>query len=84
MRVASEQNAREEKGRMKEQAFLGWMMYLMQPTGRNRKLSYREWLRQFGLSKEGDSIEDVEELKREALKTAEDIVNRDKGRRRKE
>ena len=84
MRVASEQNAREEKGRMKEQAFLGWIMYLTQPTGRHKKLSYREWLRNFGLSEEGDSIEDIEKMKEEALKTAEDIVNRDKGRRSKE
>ena len=85
MRVASEQNAREEKGRMKEQAFLGWIMYLMQPTvGGSKKRSYREWLRNFGLSEEGDSIEDIEEMKKKALKTAEDIVNMDKGRRSKE
>lgn len=82
MRVASEQNANEKKGRMREQAFLGWLMYLMQPTGKMRKKSYREWLRGLGLSEEGDSIENVEELKRKALKTAEDIVNMDKGRRR--
>jgi len=84
MRVASEQNADEKKDRMREQAFLGWQFYLMQPTGKMRKKSYREWLRGFGLSEEGDSIENIEELKRKALKTAEDIVNMDKGRRRKQ
>ena len=81
MRVASEQDLVEKKERMREQAFLGWQFYLMQPTGKERKKSYREWLRNFGLAEEGDRIEDVEELKRKALKTAEDIVNKDKGRK---
>lgn len=84
MRVAGEQNANEKRERLKELAFLGWQFYLMQPTGRERKKSYGEWLRDFGLAEEGEKVENIEELKRKALKVAEDIVNMDKGRRRKQ
>ena len=82
LRVGRAEEAIEKKERMKEQAFLGWIIYRLQPSEKP-KLSYKEWLRNFGLSEEGEKIEDIEELKRKALKTAEDIVNRDKGRRSK-
>jgi len=84
-RVALEQSARESKERMREQAFLGWQIYLVQPSGkRHRKISYKEWLEGFDLLEETRVYENVEELKKKALKTAEDIVNMDKGRRRKQ
>ena len=83
MRVAREQEAIEKKERMREQAFLGWIIYRLQPSEK-AKLSYKEWLRNFGLSEEGEKAEDIEELKKKALKIAEDIVNMDKGRRSKE
>ena len=81
MRVGRSEEATEKKERMREQAFLGWIIYRLQP-GEKSKLSYKEWLRNFGLSEEGEKFEDIEELKKRALKTAEDIVNRDKGRRK--
>lgn len=85
MRVAKEQDAKEKKERMREQAFLGWLFYRMQPTDkRHVKMSYEDWLRNLGLSEKGEKVENIEELKKRALKIAEDIVNRDKGRRREE
>ena len=80
MRVTSEQDANEQKGRMREQAFLGWLMYLMQPTGMKRKVSYKEWLKNLGLSEKGEKPENLEELRNKALKIADDIIKMDKGR----
>jgi hypothetical protein len=84
MRVASEQSARQLKERMREQAFLGWQIYLMQPSGKmHRKMSLKKWLEGFDLLEEIKGYENVEELKKKALKTAENIIKMDKGRKRK-
>lgn len=71
--------------RMREQAYLGWLIYLMQPaTERIRKMSFQEWLTNFGLLEEKEKkerIEDVEAMKRKSLEIAEKIVEMDKRRR---
>ena len=83
LRVGRTEETAEKKERMREQAFLGWIIYRLQPSEKP-KLSYKEWLENFGLSEKRERIENIEELKKRALKVAEDIVNRDKGRRSKE
>jgi len=71
--------------RMREQAYLGWLIYLMQPTAeRIRKMSFQEWLTNFGLLEEKEKkerIEDVEAMKRKSLAIAEKIVEMDKRHR---
>jgi len=70
---------------MREQAYLGWLIYLMQPTAeRIRKMSFQEWLTNFGLLEEKEKkerIEDVEAMKRKSLEIAEKIVEMDKRHR---
>lgn len=70
---------------MREQAYLGWLIYLMQPTTtRSRKMSFQEWLTNFGLLEEKEKkerIEDVEVMKRKSLAIAEKIVEMDKRHR---
>ena len=84
LRVASEQKVDDLRMRMREQAYLGWLIYLMQPTAKRiRKMSFQEWLTNFGLLEEKEKkerIEDVEEMKRKSLAIAEKIVEMDKKR----
>jgi len=82
LRVASEQKVDDLRMRMREQAYLGWLIYLMQPTAKGiRKMSFQEWLTNFGLLEEKgkkERIEDVEAMKRKSLAIAEKIVEMDK------
>ena len=85
LRVASEQKVDDLRMRMREQAYLGWLIYLMQPTTTKgqRKMSFQEWLTNFGLLEEKgekERIEDVEAMKRKSLAIAEKIVEMDKKR----
>ncbi|GAH24420.1 unnamed protein product, partial [marine sediment metagenome] len=84
LRVASEQKVDDLRMRMREQAYLGWLIYLMQPTAKRiRKMSFQEWLTNFGLLEEKEKkerIEDVEAMKRKSLTIAEKIVEMDKKR----
>ncbi|MBA7577885.1 hypothetical protein ES708_19741 [subsurface metagenome] len=67
--------------RMREQAYLGWLIYLMQPTTARGKMSFQEWLTNFGLLEEKgkkEKAEDVEAMKRKSLAIAEKIVEMDK------
>ncbi len=66
---------------MRQQAYLGWLIYLMQPTTkRGRKMSFQSWLENFGLlekkTKE-ERVEDVEKMKRKSLEIAQKIVEMD-------
>lgn len=66
--------------RMREQAYLGWLIYLLQPVAKyRRKMSFQDWLKNLGLSVEkGEKSEDVEEMKRKSLEIAKRIVEMDK------
>ncbi|GAJ17192.1 unnamed protein product, partial [marine sediment metagenome] len=85
LRVASEQKVGDLRMRMREQAYLGWLIYLIQPASkRTRKMSFREWLTNFGLLEEKEKkekAEDVEAMKRKSLEIAEKIVEMDKRHR---
>ena len=69
---------------MREQSYLGWLIYLMQPTAKKiRKISFQKWLDNFGLLEEKakkERIEDVEVMKKKSLAIAEKIVEMDKKR----
>ncbi|MBA7539948.1 hypothetical protein ES705_32237 [subsurface metagenome] len=84
LRVASEQKVDDLRMRMREQAFLGWQIYLQQPTAKGfRKMTFQKWLENFGLLEEKEKkerIEDVEAMKRKSLAIAEKIVEIDKKR----
>ncbi len=84
LRVASEQKVDDLRMRMREQAYLGWLIYLMQPTTKRvRKMSFQEWLTNFGLLEEKgkkEKAEDVEAMRRKSLAIAEKIVEMDKKR----
>lgn len=70
---------------MREQAYLGWMIYLIQPTdGKHRKMSFQKWLNDFGLLEEKDkkeSVENVEAMKAKSLEIAQRIVEMDRSHR---
>jgi hypothetical protein len=70
--------------RMREQAYLGWLIYLMQPTVvRRRKMLFKEWLNNFGLLDEKEKkegIEEVEAMKKKSLEIARKIVEMDQKR----
>ena len=84
LRVASEQKVDDLRMRMREQAYLGWLIYLMQPTTKRvRKMSFQEWLTNFGLLEEKgkkEKAEDVEAMRRKSLAIAEKIVEMDRKR----
>jgi len=84
LRVASEQKVDDLRMRMREQSYLGWLIYLLQPTAKRiRKMSFQEWLTNFGLLEEKgkkEKAEDVEAMKRKSLAIAEKIVEMDKKR----
>jgi len=70
---------------MREQSYLGWIIYLLQPTiARKRKISFEDWLIKFGLVKgktEKEKAEDVESMKKKSLEIAQGIIEMDKNRR---
>lgn len=82
VRVASAQKVDDLRMRMREQSYLGWLIYLLQPIATQiRKMSFQEWLTNFGLLEEKEKkerIEDVEAMKRKSLAIAEKIVEMDK------
>jgi hypothetical protein len=66
---------------MREQAYLGWMIYLLQPTTAEiQKMSFQKWLTNFGLLEE--KVEDIESMKKKSLEIAKKIVDMDKKARR--
>lgn len=70
---------------MREQSYLGWLIYLLQPTAKRiRKMSFQEWLTNFGLLEEKgkkERIEDVEAMKKKSLEIANKIVEMDQKHR---
>lgn len=67
--------------RMREQSYLGWIIYLLQPTGEGKqKMTFQKWLTNFGLLEE--NVEDVESMKKKSLEIAKKIVDMDKKARR--
>ena len=80
LRVASEQKFEDLRIRMREQAYLGWQIYLLQPS-KQRKISFQKWLENFGLldeKEEKKGIEDIEMMRKKSLAIAEKIVEMDK------
>jgi hypothetical protein len=73
---------------MRRQAYLGWMMYLMQPVGKrgSSKMSLEEWLRNFDLlddKRSGEKTqEDVESMKKKSLEIANKIIAMDRKSRK--
>ena len=71
---------------MREQAYLGWIIYLLQPVSAKgrRKMSLQDWLTNFGLlekkTKE-EELEDVEEMRSKSLEIANKIIEMDKRHR---
>jgi len=84
VRVASEQKVDDLRMRMREQSYLGWLIYLLQPIAdRMRKISFQEWLTKFGLLEEKgrkERLEDIEAMKKKSLQIAQEIVEMDKRR----
>ena len=70
---------------MREQAYLGWLIYLLQPiAARRRRMSFQEWLTNLGLSEvkgKKERAEDVESMKKKSLEVAQKIVEMDKKHR---
>jgi len=82
VRVASSQKIEELRIRMTEQAYLGWLIYLLQPIAiREHRMTFQEWLRDLGLAEGEDKGEDLESMKKKALQIAERIVEMDKKHR---
>jgi hypothetical protein len=85
LRVASEQKVEDLRMRMREQAYLGWLIYLLQPIAtRRRRMSFQEWLTNLGLSEvkgKKERAEDVEAMKKKSLEVAQKIVEMDKRHR---
>jgi len=83
VRVASSQKVEELRMRMKEQAYLGWLIYLLQPIAiREDRMTFQEWLRGLGLSEGEEKSEDLESMKKKSLEIAQKIVDMDKKARR--
>lgn len=80
----SKQKVEELRMRMREQAYLGWLIYLMQPAAtRGQKMSFHEWLTNFGLLEEKEKkegIKEIEAMKRKSLEIAQKIVEMDQKR----
>jgi hypothetical protein len=82
VRVASSQKIEELRIRMREQAYLGWLIYLLQPIAiREHRMTFQEWLRGLGLAEGEEKVEDLESMKKKALQIAERIVEMDKKHR---
>jgi len=76
------QKVEEFRVSLRIQAYLGWLIYLMQPIDkRERRMTFEEWLGNFGLIEKGEKEpEDVESLKKKSLEIAEKIIEMDKKR----
>lgn len=80
VRVISVQKVEEFKVSLRIQAYLGWLIYLMQPKDeREQRMTFEEWLGNFGLIEKGEKgPEDVESLKKKSLEIAERIIEMDR------
>ena len=78
IRVISIQKVGELKSRMREQAYLGWLIYLLQPLAtKSKRMNLQEWLKGLNLigEKEKDEKpENVEEMRKKSLEIARKIV----------
>lgn len=82
VRVASSQKVEELRMRMREQAYLGWLIYLLQPIAiREHRMTLQEWLRGLGLTEGEEKVEDLESMRKKSLQIAERIVEMDKKHR---
>lgn len=66
----------EFKLRLREQAYLGWL--IVQPVARKRRISFQEWLRSLGLAEGEEEVEDLESMKKKSLAIAQKIIEMDK------
>lgn len=80
VRVASDQKVEELRLRMREQAYLGWLIYLLQPIAiREHRMTFQEWLGGLGFPTEGkEKVEDLEAMKKKSLEIAQKIIDMDK------
>ena len=79
VRVVSEQRVEEFKMKMREQAYLGWLIYLLQPLAiQQHRMTFQEWLGNLGLSDKESEIEDLESMKKKSLEIAQKIIEMDK------
>ncbi len=64
---------------MKEQAYLGWLIYLLQPIAtKYHRVTFEEWLRSLGLAEGEKKVEDLESMKKKSLEIAQKIIEMDK------
>lgn len=82
VRVVSSQKAEELKMRLREQAYLGWL--IVQPVAGKRGIDFQEWLGSLGLA-EGKGkgkieVEDLKAMRKKSLEIAEKIIEMDKNR----
>lgn len=65
--------------RMREQAYLGWLIYLLQPIAiREHRMTFQEWLRGLGFTEGEEKVEDLESMKKKSLEIAQKIIEMDK------
>lgn len=76
VRLISSQKVEEFKLRLREQAYLGWL--IVQPVARKRRISFQEWLRSLGLVEGEEEVEDLESMKKKSLEIAQKIIEMDK------
>jgi hypothetical protein len=83
VRLVAKQKYEELKDNMRLQAYLGWLIYLMQPSQkRQKRKTLKEWFDDLGLGDVEDMKkepqEKIEEMKKKSLAIAEKIVAMDK------
>lgn len=79
VRVASSQKVEELRIRMREQAYLGWLIYLLQPIAiREHRMTFQEWLGGLGFAEGEEKVEDLEAMKKKSLEIAQKIIEMDK------
>ena len=76
VRVVAIHRAEEYIMRLREQAYLGWL--IVQPVARKRRISFQEWLRSLGLAEGEEKVEDLESMKKKSLEIAQKIIEMDK------
>ncbi len=74
------QKVKEFKVSLRIQAYLGWLIYLMQPIDKKEhRMIFEEWLNNFGLGEKGvKEPENIESLKEKSLEIARKIIEMDK------
>lgn len=75
IRVILNQKVEEYKMRLREQAYLGWL--IVQPVARKRRITFMEWIRDLGLAEGEEEVEDLEAMKRKSLEIAQKIIEMD-------